>query len=338
MSEEGRRLNAIEASWRGWSGLTLLLLPLSGIFCLVSAIRRLFFRIGLLSSVSLEVPVIVVGNITVGGTGKTPLVIWLAKKLQQWGYKPGIVTRGYGGGSDRWPCEVNQNTSAKQVGDEAVLLKRRSGCPVYAGPDRPAAARQLLTDHQCDLIISDDGLQHYALARDLEIVVIDGERWFGNGLCLPAGPLRERRVRLAEADLVIVNGASKGCEYRMHLKATDAVALDHRGESKALIQFKNDRMHAIAGIGYPDRFFNMLEGLGLKLERHPFPDHHAFTPDDLKPFSSQTVLMTEKDAVKCELFAQPSHWYVPVVADVDNGFEEALMTLTKRLKDGQKTA
>ena len=155
---------------------------------------------------------------------------------------------------------------------------------------------------------------------------------FRQGLCA------KEEDGLAEADLVIVNGASKGCEYSMHLKATDAVALDRRGESRALIQFKNDRMHAIAGIGYPDRFFNMLEELGLKLERHPFPDHHAFTPDDLKPFSSLTVLMTEKDAVKCELFAQPSHWYVPAVADVDNDFEEALLTLTKRLKDGQKTA
>ncbi|MEW8050715.1 MAG: tetraacyldisaccharide 4'-kinase [Candidatus Thiodiazotropha sp.] len=331
-------MNAIEASWSGWNGLTLLLLPLSALFCLLSAIRRLLYRIGLLSKVYLDVPVIVVGNITVGGTGKTPLVIWLAEMAQQLGFKPGIVTRGYGGSSDLWPCEVKQDTSAGQVGDEAVLLRRRTGCPVYAGPDRPAAARQLLIDHQCDLIISDDGLQHYALSRDLEIAVIDGGRRFGNGLCLPAGPLRERRIRLAETDLVIVNGISKAGEYGMRLKTSDAVALNRRGESKALTEFKSDRVHAVAGIGHPERFFNMLEGLGLKLERHPFPDHHAFTPGDLHPFSSQTVLMTEKDAVKCELFAQPNHWYVPAMAEVDDGFEEALMTLMKRLNDGQKTA
>jgi tetraacyldisaccharide 4'-kinase len=296
------------------------------------------YRIGLLRSVSLDVPVIVVGNITVGGTGKTPLVIWLAEKLQHWGFKPGIVTRGYGGCSEQWPIEVKQDTPATQAGDEAVLLQRRSGCPVYAGPDRPAAARQLLIDHQCDLIIADDGLQHYALSRDLEIAVIDGERRFGNGLCLPAGPLRERQGRLTETDLVIVNGATKAGEYGMRLKAVGAVALDHRGESKVLSGFSAERLHAVAGIGHPDRFFNMLEGLGLHFERHPFPDHHAFSRDDLQPFSNQTVLMTEKDAVKCELFAQPSHWYVPAKAEVDNGFEKALMTLIKRLKDGQKTA
>ncbi len=331
-------MNAIQASWRGWSGLTLVLLPLTGLFCLVSAIRRLLFRLGLLRVVTLDVPVIVVGNISVGGTGKTPLVIWLAEKSQQWGFKPGIVTRGYGGKSDRWPCEVEQQTTAAQVGDEAVLLRRRTGCPVYAGPDRSTAARQLLADHECDLIISDDGLQHYAMGRDVEIAVIDGNRRFGNGLCLPAGPLRERRGRLAEVDLIIVNGAARVGEYGMQLKPAEAVALDGRGETKKLTGFIPDRVHGVAGIGHPDRFFNMLEGLGLNLERHPFSDHHIFSNEDLQPFSNQTVLMTEKDAVKCEQFAQPSHWYVPTTAEVDDGFENALMTLINRLKDGQKTA
>ncbi|MES9968877.1 MAG: tetraacyldisaccharide 4'-kinase [Candidatus Thiodiazotropha sp.] len=331
-------MNAVQASWRGWGGLTLLLLPLSAVFCLVSAIRRSLFRLGLLRITTLHVPVIVVGNISVGGTGKTPLVIWLAEKSQQWGFKPGIVTRGYGGKSDHWPREVLPQTTAAQVGDEALLLKRRTGCPVYAGPDRATVAQQLLADHVCDLIISDDGLQHYALARDVEIAVIDGERRFGNGLCLPAGPLRERRGRLAEADLVIANGPSKAGEYSMQLMPGEAVALDRRGETKKLTGFKSERVHAVAGIGHPDRFFNMLEGLGLDLERHPFPDHHAFSRADLQPFSKQTVLMTEKDAVKCEQFAQPNHWYVPATAEVDAGFENALMTLINRFKDGQKTA
>jgi tetraacyldisaccharide 4'-kinase len=296
------------------------------------------YRLGLFKAASLDVPVIIIGNITVGGTGKTPLVIWLADKLRQRGFKPGIVTRGYAGQSDHWPCEVTPDTPAAQVGDEAVLLRRRTDCPVYAGPDRPVAAQQLLSDHQCNMIICDDGLQHYALNRDLEIAVIDGERRFGNGLCLPAGPLRERRNRLAETDLVIVNGVAKAGEHAMRLRTSKAVALDQSGESKALSDFKSDRVHAIAGIGHPDRFFNMLKGLGLTIEEHPFPDHHAYTVDDLAPFSNQTVLMTEKDAVKCELFTQPGHWYVPAMADVDMDFEQALMKLIERLNDGQKTA
>lgn len=318
--------------------MTLLLLPLSAIFCLVSAVRRLLFRIGLLRVVDLDVPVIVVGNISVGGTGKTPLVIWLAEKMQQLGFKPGIVTRGYGGNSRQWPREVAPDTQASEVGDEALLLRRRTGCPVYAGPDRSTVAQRLLADHPCDLIISDDGMQHYALGRDLEIAVIDGARRFGNGLCLPAGPLRERRGRLAETDLVLNNGAGNGDQHRMRLSAAEAVALDGRGESRALDAFISGPVHAVAGIGHPERFFNMLEEAGLTLHRHPFPDHHPFSADDLQAFEDQTVLMTEKDAVKCELFAHPGHWYVPTTAEVDPGFENALVALTKRFRDGQKTA
>ncbi len=331
-------MNAIEASWRGWSTLTLLLLPLSALFCLLSAIRRIFYRIGLLPVVRLDVPVIVVGNITVGGTGKTPMVVWLAEKLREWGFKPGIVTRGYGGKALQWPCEVTPGSLAKEVGDEALLLRRRTGCPVFAGPDRPQAAQQLLAAHQCDLIISDDGMQHYAMARDLEIAVIDGKRRFGNGLCLPAGPMRETRQRLAATDLVIVNGAAKPQEYHMQLKLTEALVLNGGGESRGLSTFAAERVHAIAGIGHPERFFDMLQEQGLDIERHPFPDHHAFSADDLRPFSAHTVLMTEKDAVKCEQFAQPGHWYVPAVAVVGEDFESALMALIRRLKDGQKTA
>jgi tetraacyldisaccharide 4'-kinase len=307
-------------------------------FCLLSAMRRILYRIGLLRVVVLDVPVIVVGNITVGGTGKTPLVIWLAERLRQWGFKPGIVTRGYGGKARQWPCEVTRESLAKEVGDEALLLRRRTGCPVYAGADRPAAAQRLLAAHQCDLIISDDGMQHYALARDLEIAVIDGARRFGNGLCLPAGPMRETRKRLASTDLVIVNGEAGTQEHAMQLKLTDAFALDARGESRALSDFMGQQVDAIAGIGYPDRFFEMLQGAGLDVERHPFPDHHPFSAGDLLPFSKRTVLMTEKDAVKCERFAQPGYWYVPALAVVGEDFESALFALIKRLGDGQKTA
>ena len=331
-------MNPIEASWSGRHALTFLLLPLTGAFCAVTAIRRWFYRLGWLRTQSLDVPVIIVGNITVGGTGKTPMVVWLANKLLQQGYRPGIITRGYGGHSEEWPCEVTLESSARQVGDEAVLLKRRTRCPVYAGPDRPATARRLLSQHTCDLIISDDGLQHYALERDLEIVVIDGKRRFGNGYCLPAGPLRESPERLTRADLVIVNGDAASGEYLMEVTGEQALALDGRRAPKMLADFSGATLHAVAGIGHPERFFGMLEAAGLKLERHPFPDHHDFCAADLAPFVSQTVLMTEKDAVKCEPFAHPDHWYVPAAATVDPGFEKQLMVLIKRLEDGQKTA
>ncbi|MCU7876280.1 MAG: tetraacyldisaccharide 4'-kinase [Candidatus Thiodiazotropha sp. (ex Lucinoma borealis)] len=331
-------MKSIEASWNGWHLLTLLLLPLSGLFCLLSTIRRLFYRIGWLPVRTVDVPVIVVGNISVGGTGKTPLVIWLVNRLVDWGFKPGIITRGYGGKSDHWPREVTMESLAEEVGDEAILLKRRTGCPVYAGADRPAVAAQLLSEHACNIIISDDGLQHYGLNRELEIAVIDGVRRFGNGLCLPAGPLRETPKRLAKVDLVIINGKPKQGEHSMHVAGVDAHSLDGRSESRKLTTFGDTKVHAIAGIGYPERFFSMLEANGLKLERHAFPDHYHYSTSDLIAFSSQTVLMTEKDAVKCELFAQPGHWYVPATAVVDAGFERQLMALTKRLIDGQKTA
>jgi tetraacyldisaccharide 4'-kinase len=317
--------------------LSVFLLPLTGLFCAVTALRRLLYRIGWLRTHTLGVPVIIVGNITVGGTGKTPMVVWLAEKLSEQGYRPGIITRGYGGQSKQWPCEVKEQSSAKQVGDEAILLKRRTHCPVYAGPDRPLTAKRLLSEHPCNLIISDDGLQHYALDRNLEIVVIDGARRFGNGYCLPAGPLRESPKRLPQMDLVIINGQAGPGEYQMCVKGEVAVALKG-GEVKALTSFVGASLHAIAGIGRPERFFAMLEAAGLKLKRHPFPDHHRYCADDLKPFASQTVLMTEKDGVKCELFAQPDHWYVPATAIVDPGFEKQLMVMIKRLTDGQKTA
>ncbi|MCU7933380.1 MAG: tetraacyldisaccharide 4'-kinase [Candidatus Thiodiazotropha sp. (ex Dulcina madagascariensis)] len=326
--------STIEASWDGWYLLTLLLLPLSGLFCLVSGIRRLLYRIGWLPTRTLGVPVIVVGNISVGGTGKTPLVIWLADKLKAMGFRPGIITRGYGGKSDCWPCEVTTASQAREVGDEAVLLKRRTGCPVFAGPDRVETGKRLLSASDCNLIIADDGLQHYGLHRDLEIAVIDGARRFGNGLCLPAGPLRETPKRLAKVDLVISNGEAGQGEYLMRVTGSEAVALDGRSAPRPLARFTDSQVHAIAGIGHPERFFSMLEAAGLKVERHPFADHHAYRADDLQAFSLQTVLMTEKDAVKCMAFARPSHWYVPAMVEVEAGFERQLEALIKRLTDG----
>ena len=190
----------IQQSWGGWGPLTLLLLPLSALYCLIVVLRRQLYRLGVLSSSKLAVPVLIVGNLTVGGTGKTPLVVWLAQRLRQHGLHPGILTRGYGGCSRQWPLRIEFDTPVAQAGDEALLLYRRTGCPVYAGPDRVLAGRRLLAEQDCDILICDDGLQHYALQRDLELLVIDGERRFGNGLCLPAGPLRETHNRLHSVD------------------------------------------------------------------------------------------------------------------------------------------
>lgn len=281
---------------------------------------------------------IIVGNITVGGTGKTPLIVWMAQQLTELGYRPGIITRGYGGQSKSWPCEVTSDSGAGQVGDEAILLKRHAGCPVYAGPDRPETAEQLISNYQCDLILSDDGLQHYALQRDLEIVVIDGQRRFGNGYCLPAGPLRETPKRVNSVDLVIVNGQANTDEYQMSVTGKMAIPLNGELAAKALVEFSGSRVDAVAGIGNPERFFSMLELSGLRVDRHVFPDHHPFSADDLAAYRDNTVLMTEKDAVKCEKYAQSNHWYVPATAKVDPEFEQLFLTKVKRLLDGQKTA
>ena len=326
-------MNAIQRSWDGWHGITLLLLPLTGLFCLLAFIRRLFYRLGWFGSSRLPVPVIIVGNISVGGTGKTPLVVWVARHLMQRGLKPGILLRGYAGRGSDHPQEVTAESLAAEVGDEAVLIKRHLACPVFIGRDRVAAGRRLLSNHDCDLIISDDGLQHYALQRDLEIVVVDGERRFGNGLCLPAGPLRERVGRLKTADLIIVNGSARPGEYALRVSGDLAYPLGG-GEARSLEAFIGERIEAIAGIGHPERFFQMLRRAGLNPNCHAFADHHPYRAEELLPFSHGTVLMTEKDGVKCELFAQSNCWYVPATAEPDSAFQTAFDTKITRLIDG----
>jgi tetraacyldisaccharide 4'-kinase len=326
-------LRFIERSWEGWHPVTLLLLPLSGLFCLLSWLRRLAYRLGWLRSARLQVPVIIVGNISVGGTGKTPLIIWLARRLVELGHRPGIILRGYGGNTGAQPLPVTPSSSPAEVGDEAVVIKRRTNCPVFVGRARAEAGSRLLASHDCDLVLSDDGLQHYALERDLEIVVIDGERRFGNGLCLPAGPLREPTRRLRRADLVIVNGLAQADEYSMQVGAKEAVALDG-GEIRSLSEFTGTRHHALAGIGHPERFFSTLREAGLQPICHPFPDHYSYTEDEMAAFSGETVLMTEKDGVKCEQFARPGFWCVPATAMPDEAFQRALVEKIKRLMYG----
>ena len=308
-----------------------LLLPISWGFGLIVALRRLAYASGLLPTHHLACPVIVVGNIVVGGTGKTPLVIWLARFLRERGYRPGIVCRGYRGRARRWPQQVRPDADPVAVGDEAVLLARRAGCPVAAGPDRVAAAMALLTGQACDLIISDDGLQHLRLGRDVEVAVVDAERRHGNRRLLPAGPLREPVSRLRSVTLVVANGEALPGELEMRIAAWHASSLFREGVERPLESFRGGRVHAVCGIGNPDRFLRTLTDAGLEPLAHVYPDHHEFRRRQIAFGDGLPVLMTEKDAVKCRRFATEEHWYVPVRAELATEFAQRLEERLRRL-------
>lgn len=330
-------MKRLDHYWYSNNLVSLLLRPLSWLYCLVAMIRRHLYGLGVLKAVRLQVPVIVVGNITVGGTGKTPLVIWLADYLRARGWRPGIVTRGYGGKAARYPLMVDADTDAGIAGDEAVLLARRSACPVAVAPCRPNAARLLAT--RCDIVIADDGLQHYALARDVEIAVIDGNRRFGNNHCLPAGPLRERPVRWDSVDLRVCNGGSVlAGEYAMQLRPGEAHNLANRELRRTIESFASETVHAVAAIGHPARFFEQLRGLGLHVIEHAFADHHCFIDQDFNFDDGRSVLMTEKDAVKCGKLAKSHYWYVPVTAELDAAFGARLSELLEKKSYGPKAA
>lgn len=307
------------------NGVAVLLWPISVLFGAVVRLRRWLYQHGLRRSESLRVPVIVVGNISVGGTGKTPLVARLVELLREAGYTPGIASRGYGGHSTEWPRQVVADSDPTLVGDEPVLLARRCRCAVVVGPDRVAAARLLVETYGCNLVVSDDGLQHYHLRRDIEIAVVDGFRRLGNAACLPAGPLREPPSRLREVDFVVGNGAARGREYLMSLRGETAVNLEDPLITSTLASFRQCTVHAVAGIGDPWRFFDHLRHARLRLIEHPFPDHHPFKPEDLQFREDLPVLMTEKDAIKCRGITPASCWYVPVNAQLDPEFEDQLL-------------
>jgi len=300
---------SIEKVWRSRGALSWLLLPLSFIFVVLAAIRRALYRAGLLAPVRLPVPVVVVGNITAGGAGKTPLVLWLVDALTRRGRHPGVISRGYGG-SAAGVREVSHGDTPRVVGDEPLLIKRRAGCPVFVGRDRGAAGQALLAAHpECDLVICDDGLQHYRLARDVEIAVVD-RRGFWNGWPMPAGPLREPVSRLKSVDAVVANGWDGVAGFHMTLQGDRFVPLAGNaslGDRK--------RLHAVAGIGEPQRFFDHLAGLGLRFEPHSFPDHHAYVASDLA-LDGDAILTTEKDAVKFGELAVLPVWVLPVTATV----------------------
>jgi tetraacyldisaccharide 4'-kinase len=309
--------------WYGRPAPPWWLTPLAAIYGALSGVRRFAYAKRVLRTKRLSVPVIVVGNLTAGGTGKTPLVCWLAAQLKERGFRPGVVTRGYRGSSRR-PRLVQSSDKPDVVGDEAVLLARRSGARVAIGRDRPAAAN-LLIDSGCNVIVSDDGLQHYALARDCEIIVVDGDRRFGNGRLLPAGPLRELPARQHSADAVVVNSGPSQSDGALHMRllATSAVSMKF-GTSKPLREFSGQPVHAVAAIGNPARFFTMLRAVGIDVVEHPLPDHAPLTLEDISFADEVPVLMTEKDAVKCQEITGPHHWYVPVTAAFAAGDSEKL--------------
>jgi tetraacyldisaccharide 4'-kinase len=322
----------LERSWYRRAGLLALLLwPASIVFRVVVALRRLGYFLRLLPSRSAGIPVVAIGNLTVGGSGKTPLAIHVAELLKSNGWSPAIVSRGYLGGAraagdaERAPRAVSLASDPAEVGDEPVLMARRSGCPVWVGADRAAVAARLREVHpDCNVIVLDDGLQHYALRRELEIAVVDA-RAFGNGFMLPAGPLREPRTRLWTVGAVVAHGTDKVKGFGMLLEGEELHRATDARERRSLASFARERVHAVAGIGDPNRFFQHLAARGLQVVPHPFPDHHPFVAADLEFGDEAPVLMTEKDAVKCKRFAKPRHWILPVRAVPDPAFDAWLL-------------
>jgi tetraacyldisaccharide 4'-kinase len=326
----------IESIWSGKSRLYLLLLPFSWVYGLISGAIRLSYRLGLRQSWRAPVPVVVVGNLTAGGNGKTPVVIWLVEQLQQQGIKVGVVSRGYGGKAAAYPLVLSAETSPAEAGDEPVLIYQRTGASVAVAPKRSAAVQALLASASPQIIITDDGLQHYALARDKEIVVIDGIRRFGNGWWLPAGPMRERAARLNTVDAVIVNGGTANThEIAMQLIPGEAIHL-LKGNRRPLQQLSN--VVAMAGIGHPPRFFNTLVKAGVTpVKTVALADHQALSEAEINALTQpgQTLLMTEKDAVKYRQYAdtESDWWYLPVDAHLDSPAATALLeSLIKLVK------
>jgi len=328
MASTAELLNDI---WYGKSPMRYALWPVSAVYRGLARLRRTAYQRGWRPTVEAAVPVIVVGNVSVGGTGKTPFVIWLADQLKQRGRKVGIVTRGYRGKGTEWPRAVAADSDPEEVGDEPVLLARRTSCPVVAGPDRVACVEALLEHTRVDVVLSDDGLQHYRLARAFEIAVVDGARGMGNGLCLPAGPLREPPSRLQEVDAIVVNGTGWGHAgvFRADAVVTKVYHLKD-GAERTLESFRGKPVHAVAGIGNPQRFFDLLLDADLDVESHPLEDHAEITLDELTFDEPGAVLITEKDAVKCEHLKANGVWCVVVDFKFDADSASRLMRLVLR--------
>ncbi|MDN2662001.1 tetraacyldisaccharide 4'-kinase [Psychromonas sp. 14N.309.X.WAT.B.A12] len=313
--------------WWAW-----LLWPFALLMQVISAFRRFCFQRGWLKSYKSPLPVVVVGNISVGGNGKTPFVISLCELLIKQGYKPGVISRGYGGKSTNYPLAVNTQTLGKEAGDEPVLIHKRLGIPVVVDPIRANAADYLAKHCDVDVIITDDGLQHYALQRDIEIVVVDGKRRYGNQHIMPMGPLRESLSRLRDVDFIINNGASHEGESTMLLVASPCKKVDG-GEGVLSTQSVN----ACAAIGYPPRFFNTLVEQGFTVNKQvSFADHHAYTFSDFEQFpTDMPLLMTEKDAVKCTSFSQANWWYLPIDGQLPDTFIQPFLEKLTQIKESK---
>ena len=327
----------LQGIWYGGHSFWAILAPVSWLFCAGVRLRRLAYETAVAKVHRVRLPVIVVGNIAVGGTGKTPLVIWICSYLKSQGFRPGIVARGYKGKAAKWPQQVRVDSDADAVGDEPIVLARRSACPVAAGRRRVEVVEALIQHTECDVLVCDDGIQHLALGRDVEIAVVDGQRGFGSGRCLPAGPLREPPSSLKRVDLVVSYGRRRTGAYSMAYRAlAPRRLLDDREE--LVTGFAGARIHGVAGIGDPARFFSQLRSLGLKVIEHPFPDHYRYRPADLDFGDALPVMMTEKDAVKCQRYARPNHWYLPVEAMLPAQFGLRLLTLIRERTHGQEAA
>jgi tetraacyldisaccharide 4'-kinase len=315
-------------AWYRGAWWLYLLRPAELLFRCIAAIRRASYRSGLLNTYRAPVPVVIVGNITVGGTGKTPVVVALVQSLQQHGVRVGVISRGYGAKRLRAPYRVEADSTAAHCGDEPLLIYRRTHCPCVVAPSRAAAARALLTQEEVDILISDDGLQHYALQRDMEIALLDGERGTGNGFCLPAGPLREPAGRLHTVDIVLYrNGPDP--EQSMHYTPGALVNLasgERRSADPAVLA---QEVHAVAGLAQPEQFFESLIRQGFSVSEHSFADHYNYTAADFSGLQDKPIIMTEKDAVKCRGIAGDNAWYLSIDAQLPAAVTSAVVALAR---------
>ena len=344
-------LGKIQHGWRKPGWLNYILLPVSWLYSIVMVVRHALYKLGVLPSVSLDKPVVVVGGISVGGVGKTPVVVELIRHFRGRGFRPGVISRGYGGDSDHWPRRVDEHTDAAIVGDEPQLIFEQTGAPVVVGPDRVADGRLLIDKLGCDILISDDGFQHFKLRRDIDIVVVDSQfdsAGQGNVWCLPAGPLREPINNLERADMVVINGVVESSpvhsqlrvqsvkRYGMSMELKQARSLK-TGEVRLLESFSDGPVFVVAGLGNPERFFLGLERVGLSIIRKPFPDHHRFVQSDIPRDTDcgkiMPVLMTEKDGIKCRSLDNLDNlWVVPGHGIIEENFYDQLDLLVEKIK------
>ena len=328
-------MKRLDFYWYSQNPVAWLLLPVSWLFWLIVKLRRFLYENKLLSSSRIDKPVVIIGNITVGGSGKTPLLIALCQLLKEQGFKPGVISRGYGSETESGGLfQVSKDDSAQRVGDEPLLISQRTACPVVVSRDRPAAARYLLQHNDCDIVLSDDGLQHYRLQRDYEIAVIDARRGFGNGYCIPAGPLRESKSRLDSINLLVTHYAADTVDENesVGFKLEFGVAVNiASGETRIIDELRSTSIHAVAGIGDPQRFFNQLRSYGIELIEHPFPDHYQYQAADLFFEETAIIIMTEKDAVKCATLGLDNVWAVPVTAKLSESLKSRFIADVKRL-------